>query len=348
MHLGRQHEAGQGDGFEVVVERARLGPVHRRAGLGQEVLDDHLLHVAVAAVGIGDGLERGEPIGPVLADPDEDAGGERDAETAGGVEGGQATLGQLVGRPVVGGQVGPQRLDHHPLAGGDRPEGGQLVVEQGAGVGVGQQARLVEHQAAHGRQVVDRGGVPVVGQPLGRRGVALFRPFAEGEQRLVAPRRGPGAGDRQHLVGRQVGRREPGGRLGERAVPTPVATQHRQRDEDLGRVGDPGAGGGVAHPARLTHQHVERQVEQVGVPHPRRDYRRAGTTLTGAASGRAAAEPRGVLVMPARRPRRPARRRAGRRSPSGRRGPGAPPCPRRASGPPRRPPAGRSRTRPAP
>ena len=206
----------------------------------------------------------------------------------------------------------------------------------------------VEHQAAHGRQVVDRGRVPVLGQPLGRGRVALFGPFAEGEQRLVAPRGGPGPGDRQHLVGRQVGRREPGGRLGERAVPTPVATQHRQRDEDLGRIGDPGAGGGVAHPARLTHQHVERQVEQVGVPHPRRDYRRAGTTLTGAAPGRGAAEPRGVLVRPARRPRRPARRRAGRRSPSARRGLGAPRCPRRASGPPRRPPAGRSRTRPGP
>ena len=37
------------------------------------------------------------------------------AQLAGGLQGRQPSLGGLVGRTAVGGQVGPQRLDHHPL-----------------------------------------------------------------------------------------------------------------------------------------------------------------------------------------------------------------------------------------
>ncbi len=44
---------------------------------GQEVLDDHLLHVAVATVGLGDGLEGLDPVLPGLADADEDPRRER-------------------------------------------------------------------------------------------------------------------------------------------------------------------------------------------------------------------------------------------------------------------------------
>ncbi len=45
-----EHQASDGDGPEELVGRARRRPPHRRARLGQEVLDDHLLHVTVPRV----------------------------------------------------------------------------------------------------------------------------------------------------------------------------------------------------------------------------------------------------------------------------------------------------------
>ena len=68
VHVGRQHEPGQRDRAQVVLGRARVGGPHGGAGLGQEVLDDHLLHVAVPAVALGDRLQRVEPVGLGLAD----------------------------------------------------------------------------------------------------------------------------------------------------------------------------------------------------------------------------------------------------------------------------------------
>ena len=56
-------------------------------------------------------------------------------------------VGRLVGRAAVGGEVGAERLDHHPLARGDGPQGGEVGGVEGAGVGVGEQAGLVERRA---------------------------------------------------------------------------------------------------------------------------------------------------------------------------------------------------------
>lgn len=50
--------------------------MHRRSRLGQEVLDDHLLHVAPAGVAGGDGGERLDAVGAALAEADQDAGRE--------------------------------------------------------------------------------------------------------------------------------------------------------------------------------------------------------------------------------------------------------------------------------
>ena len=69
-------------------------------------------------------------------------------------------------------QVGDQRLDHHPLRRRDRTELLQFVLTQGAGVGVGEEPRLVENQLGHGRQVINGGGVPVLFEPVGGQGVA--------------------------------------------------------------------------------------------------------------------------------------------------------------------------------
>ena len=75
----------------------------------------------------------------------------------------------------------------------DGAQRGELVGEEGAGVGVGEQADLVEHQPGHGGQVVDGGVVAVLGRATSAADrVALLGPLAEREQRLVAA--GPGAG----------------------------------------------------------------------------------------------------------------------------------------------------------
>ncbi len=205
VDLGRQHQPGHGDGPLQVLGRAggRLG--HGRPRLGQEVLDDDLLDVAVPGVGLGDGPQRGQLPGPVVADAHQDPGGEGDGQLAGRLEGGQAPGRVLVGGATVGSQPLGQRLDHHSLAGRHLTKDRQLVGRQRAGVGVGEEAGLLDHQAAHGGEIVDRRCVPMRRQPVPGHRVALLGLFAEGEERLVAPGRLPGLGDRQDLVGRQVG-----------------------------------------------------------------------------------------------------------------------------------------------
>ena len=117
------------------------------------------------------------------------------AELAGGLEGGEAARRRLVGRAAVALEVVAERLDHHPLrrARPVRRRASSSGVQR-AGVGVGEQAGLVEHEAAHGGEVVDGGAVAVVGEPLGGGRVALLGPLAEGEQRLVAAGLGADAG----------------------------------------------------------------------------------------------------------------------------------------------------------
>ena len=115
MDLGRQDDPGHGDGVEIHIERTgRLG-VHGCAFLREEVLDDHLLHMAMTAMRGGDGLEGGDAVLPFLADADQDAGGERDLQLTGPFEGVEAALRMLVGSPAMAGEVVAQRLDHHPL-----------------------------------------------------------------------------------------------------------------------------------------------------------------------------------------------------------------------------------------
>ncbi len=169
VHVGRQDEASQGDGVEVDVGRAGSGGVHGGACLRQEVLDDHLLHVAVATMRGRDGLERLDAVGSVLSDPDEDPRGERDGQLPGPLEGVEAAAGSLVGRTPVAVEVGAQRLDHHPLGGADRTERGQLVSIEGPRVGVREQPGLVEDQLGHRREVVDGRSVAVARRATRRR-----------------------------------------------------------------------------------------------------------------------------------------------------------------------------------
>ncbi len=70
------------------------------AAVRDEVLEDQLLDVAVAVVQCGERLERLDAIGVRLADADEDAARERDAQLAGVADRLQAQRGSFVGEPA--------------------------------------------------------------------------------------------------------------------------------------------------------------------------------------------------------------------------------------------------------
>ena len=126
MDLGGQNQPGHGDGPEELFRRAGRSLGHGGTQLGQEVLDDHLLDVAVTAVRSCDRFERVDPVLAGLADADEDAAGERDLQLTGRFEGGEPTGRLFVGSAAVAGQVPVERLEHHPLAGAVGPQRGQV------------------------------------------------------------------------------------------------------------------------------------------------------------------------------------------------------------------------------
>ena len=103
-----------------------------------------------------------------------------------------------------------------------------------------QETGLGKHECGHVVQVVHGGVVAVVAQPLLGHVVAQLGAFAEGEECLVASRARALLGDGKHLIGGEIGVVESGWRLGERAISALVATQHRERDEHLRRIGDAG------------------------------------------------------------------------------------------------------------
>ena len=73
----------RGDRPELVVEGRLRVRRHPRPGLGAEVLDDHLLQVAVPLVQAAQRGQRLEPLGARLADPDQDPARERDPQLTG-------------------------------------------------------------------------------------------------------------------------------------------------------------------------------------------------------------------------------------------------------------------------
>ena len=113
-----------------LVAIARRVLMHGGARLGQEVLDDHLLHVPVAGVALANGEQGVDALGARLADPDEDPGGERHACKTGRFErrqtAGRGLVGCAVMRSARLAQSFGERLDHHPLRRAHRPEALEL------------------------------------------------------------------------------------------------------------------------------------------------------------------------------------------------------------------------------
>ena len=265
--LGRQHEARDRDRPEVIVERGlrRLG--HLRAGLRAEVLHDDLLQVPVLGVQVAKGDQGLDALAPRLADADQDAARVRDPQpprTGDRVDAhgrhlvGRAEVRTAALRQTVGG-----RLQHDPLRRADLAQRQQLVVVEDAGVRVRQEAGLAQHLPRDVREV-RRGGLEAETRELLARGpVAELGLVAEGEERLATAGLGPLACDLDGLVDREVGAFAPLRRPRERAVVAHVAAQHRERDEDLGRVRDPDPVLLVAHPAGGGEQPVEPLVERL-------------------------------------------------------------------------------------
>ena len=101
--------------------KSGLGAVaHRNGGFHPEILHDDFLNVAVARVQVPDCKQSVDPIFHALADSDQQAGSEGNAEPACVFDGAQPLGRLLVGSLVVRGpgakQAGVQALEHQPHA----------------------------------------------------------------------------------------------------------------------------------------------------------------------------------------------------------------------------------------
>ncbi len=279
-HVERHQQACHGDRPEVIVERRlrRLG--HLRAGLGTEVLHDHLLQVAVALVQVAQREQRLDALAARLADADQDAARVRDGEAPGAVDRVQAHVGQLVGRaevrPASLRQPRTRGLEHDPLRGADLPQGEQLVVVQDAGIGVRQQARLAQHQAGAMREVGRGRGEAEPLELIARRPVAQLGLVAEREQRLVTAGQPPRLGDGEHFVLAHVAALAAPRGARERAVVADVAAEVRERDEDLRRERHVGRARARARPLAQLGQ--RRAALRIGERFLGREHRRHAAT----------------------------------------------------------------------
>ena len=263
-----EHDPGDRDRGQPLVQRYVALVPHRGVRLGPEPLDDHFLDPAVLPC---DAAQREDRVGPfreVLADADQQSGGERYIRAAGVLEHPDPDRGVLVRRPVVRAaalvvQAPRGGLQHHAHAGRDRLEPLQVLPGHHARVQVRQQPGLLQHPDRHRADVVQRGGIAGLLQPGRRRVPAIFRPVAEREQHLLAAELRAAPGDREHLVRTQVRRVHPARRGRERAVVAAVPAQPGERHEHLLREGDDalpaGVGeAGVTDPGGDRHQPFQR------------------------------------------------------------------------------------------
>ena len=211
---------------------------------------------------IADRDQQFQPLRTRFADADQDAGGERHRQFAGHPHHLQPHRRRLVGRAVVHAarlaQPVAARFQHDAHARRHLAQRSDLVARHHAGIDVRQQPGLLQHQRAHLAQIGDGRIVPERRQRLARGAVAQFRLVAQGEQRLGAARRGAGASDAQHRLGRQICRSPRARPFGERAVVAHVAAQLGQRDEHFSRVGHQPPMRRVALRRRTRHQLSER------------------------------------------------------------------------------------------
>ena len=245
----------------MLLERRLRRARHRGPGLGAKVLDDDLLEMIVARVQRAQREQGFHALAPRLADPDQDAAGERHAELTGRADGLQPHLRKLVRAGMVGSAARAQalrdRLQHQPGRHRNRAQPLQVGAGHHARIDVGQQSGRLVHPLRDLGEIRDGRLVTERGQRLARDAVAALRLVAEREQRLVAAGPGAGLGDGNGLVDRQIWRAQVARRLGERAVAADVTAEPRQRDEHLGRVADQDGMAEIPPRARRRQQSVQ-------------------------------------------------------------------------------------------
>jgi len=95
-HLGAEDQPGDGDRpLELGQVRFR-GIGHAGVGLGAKVLNNDLLDVAVGVVQVAQRQQRVDPLGPGLANPNQDAAGEGHMLASGLGDGGEASRRVLI------------------------------------------------------------------------------------------------------------------------------------------------------------------------------------------------------------------------------------------------------------
>ena len=201
------------------------------AAVRDEVLEDDLLEVREA----GERLERRDPVRLGLADPDEDPARPRDPQRLGVAHRLQPQLRVLRRRGLMGDEVGAQRLEHQPLAGGHLAQPREVVAAERAEVGVREHAALQRALAAPddvGHEVLEAER----GEPLAHAGV-VARVVAGEDQQLLDVAPGGAVEQPLDLVRRvevRLVRRE-------RAVLAVRDAGPRERQRDVAREGDPSA-----------------------------------------------------------------------------------------------------------
>ncbi len=209
-----------------------LGPVVPR--MGDEVLEDHLLDVAMLLVNGRQRLERADPLLLGLADPNQDPAGEGNAQLAGRFDGPQPHRRMFRRRAGVNGlhEAVADRFEHQALRRGDGSQPCEVLTIGDADVGVR------EHPPLQGLRArpLDVGGevlVPPGPQPLGHDRVDL-RPLARQHEQLLDVASGGLVEAVDHLLGR-VDVRLVGG---ERAVLAIAAAGPRERERQVSGIGD--------------------------------------------------------------------------------------------------------------
>ena len=224
-----------------VLARGRVGDLSRLlavvALMRDEVLEDHLLDVAVLVMNRGQRLQRFDPLSLGLADPDEYPAREWDLQFPGGPDRLQAACWMLGGRARVDGlhQTLRHRLQHQPLRSRHLTQPRQILAGEHTEVRVRQEAPL-ERPVARPDDVRGEVLVPVLLQPFPHLGVDLGMLAGQHQQLLHLPL-GRAFEDLEHLIGRVqvrlVGR--------ERAVLAVAPARPRQRQRQVAAERDPSA-----------------------------------------------------------------------------------------------------------
>ena len=170
-------------------------------------------------------------------------------------------------------------LEHDPHRRADRSQQLELRSGHHSRVQVRQEPGLLEDEPRAAREVLERRLAAELAELVARDLVSELRLVPEREERLAAAGGGAGARDVQHLFFGHVRALAPPRRPREGAVAADVAAERRQRDEDLGRVGDEAP---RAQPPGLREKLVERRGEEVyGVDHVTPNPRTSGTAARG-------------------------------------------------------------------